>query len=322
MTSNSQSASGNLSLAQIVSSISNSPVPPAVLAAVAKTPYGQRNPTWADDSYNSPQMITALVLIEQSPAGKAWGVEMAAIPRDITFPSDTRYSQGCTINALNDARAQVEWFFTRSNVGGNAPMATISWKDPQSLKVREWPGLALSCNAVSRMLYAAQQIQSRHDEQIKRDQRLASLENKIEELEGQIAVMSLELKQATLNLQTRARAPTVTCLMHLFVGHTSKFTCPMYNSPSTNGAEDTAFPRSHDPPTNYPSFDIAPHTDRLSDLSPDAQNWLLQQLDTRKVWVRATDPDSHDNHISWTNFSGAVEMGKSMAFSHGNHRFW
>lgn len=165
-------------------------------------------------------------------------------------------------------------------------MATISWQDPVSITDTRISGIAFSCNAVLRMLYAAQEPQSVHDEQIKKDQKLASLENKVAELDSQNAAMSLELKklQATVNLQTRA--PAVTCLMHLFIGCIPKLTYCTGSSVSTDTATCTSWippvtvTRCHDPPTKYPLFDIPPHTDRLSDLSTDAQKWFLQQLTT------------------------------------------
>lgn len=296
----------------IVSSVP--PVPPEVLDKVAKTPFGQEYSAWENESFNIPQMITALVVIEQSPAGKAWGVELAAIPSGTKAPSDARYSEGSSRPITLRTEAQVEWFFRRSNLTESAPMANISWH-----YTTENTGINFSCNAVRRMLYAAQELIDN-----KKDQRLASLENKFAELERRMDSMSLELKQATANPQNHT--PTVTCLMLLFVGYMPRFACSTCNYlPTDNDAgsisSDTA-QKSHAQSTSFPSFDIAPHTDRLTDLNLDAKNWFLQQLDTRKIWVRATDPDSNDNHISWSKFPGAVEMDKSVAFSHGNHRFW
>ena len=228
-------------------------------------------------------MVTALVLIEQSPAGEAWGVRLANIPKTtVQAASDTRYSAGCSGGILTEVFAYIEWFFARSRVSEDAPRATVKWEDSESLTMTQHAGISFSCDAVCKMLYAAQKLQSQEME----------LSLKLEQLGLQLQQASLELQKLASDI--RKRGPTVTCLMRLF-------------------ASDSA----------TSTFKIAPYTDRLSDLSPDAQDWILKQLDTRTVWVRATEPNSYDNSISWTPFSGAVELsGKTVAFSYGNYRFW
>jgi len=310
-------------LAEVLSSVP--PIPPGVLATVATTPYGHRHGQgWHTHKYgthscNIPQMVTALVLIGQSPAGEAWGVQLAAIPDTVRAASDRRYSAGCSGGILTEVFAYVEWFFVRSGLSEAATRATVKWEDLDAITSTKWPGITFSCSAVSKMLYAAQNLQS---QEIK-------LSLKLEKLSLQLQQVALKLQKMTSDI--RNRPPAVTCVMRLFEGYTS-FRCSNCNSTASTGANTYTHPTTspsssgpaHPPPIDTnPTFNIAPYTDRLSDLNPDAQDWILKQLDTRTVWVRVTEPDSYNNHISWTPFSGAVELsGKTVAFSYGNYRFW
>lgn len=364
-------------LAEIVSSVP--PVPPTVLATVAKTGYGQRHGSWATykwngkHSWNIAQMVTALILIEQSPAGKEWGVQLAEIPSNIRTASDARYSAGCGGAILTEVFAFVEWFFARSRLSEDAPGARVKWDDPEPLTGIAHPGIAFSCNAVRKMLYAAQELQIQLELKAKGNEgstecaiaemkaKLVELEANVTKLGSQMQQVSSELQQFQVtshisNIDIQNRAPTVTCLMHLFAectdfGYTN---CDPARTDSANIDIDTAssLDSSNSDPTLLPTdtplhrssvllnlspvlpaprkstnsiynIKITPHTDRLSDMSPDAQEWFLSQLDMRTVWVRVTGPDSYDNHISWTAFNGAVEMTrKTVAFLYGNFRFW
>lgn len=270
-------------------------IPESVIAFVATTPYGLSNPNWAKFD-EVPQMITALVLIQESPAGRTWDVKLADIPRG-TQPSDHRFRQECSKPTRVEMQACVEWFFKKSGLTETSPLATVQWSD-KDVASGEYGGITFSCNAILRMLHAAQeQFPFRTlDKDIGSD--LVVLQKTISELQSEVAILKAQL------FLVSKRAPAITCLMHLFAGHYSSPMC------STCTSESTA-----------PTFSIAPHTDRLSDLGVDAQRWLLQQLDTRNLWIRVTDVDSYDNHISWTKFEGAVEMGISVVFSHGNYRF-
>jgi len=324
MTSNSDPLSASHTLAEVLSSVP--PVPPGVLATVAATGYGQRYGSWATyknsdgtHSWNIPQMVTAMVLIEQSPAGEAWGVRLAAIPDTVRTTSDTRYSAGCGGGILTGIFAYVEWFFARSRLSEDAPWVAVQWEDPGSISSTNWAGITFSCSAVSKMLYAAQNLQSQG----------LKLSSNFEQMSLQLQQVTLELQKITSDI--RNRPPAVTCLMHLFAGYTNfRYShCTSTDSTDTNTHIDTAASPSSSSPAHppaiatTPTFSIALYTDRLSDLSPGAQDWIFKQLDTRTVWVRVTEPDSCNNHISWTPFSGAVELsGKTLAFSYGNYRFW
>jgi len=332
MTSNSDPISAGRTLAEVLSSVP--PIPPGVLAAtVAARGFTQRHGSWVTyrsggRSWNVPQIITALVLIEQSPAGEAWDVQLAAIPDTVRAPVDTRYSAGFG-GLFAEAFGYVEWFFERSGLSEGAPQATVKWEDPEAITATHLSGVQFSCSAICKMLYAAQRLQSQEikSQEIKSQETELSL--KLEQVGLQLQQVSLELQKITSDI--RNRPPAVTCVMHLFAGYTNfRYShCTSTVSTGTNTHIDTpASPSSSSPAhpaaiATTPTFSIALYTDRLSDLSPGARDWIFKQLDTRTVWVRVTEPDSHNNHISWTPFNGAVELsGKTVAFSYGNYRFW
>lgn len=81
------------------------------MATVSKTPFAKRHAEWYKAPYNVPQMITALVLIEQSPAGKAWGVELAAIPSGAcTDPIDRGTQKGVMFGLWSMSRRMSNGF--------------------------------------------------------------------------------------------------------------------------------------------------------------------------------------------------------------------
>lgn len=269
---------------------------------------------------------------------------------------------------LTEVFAYVEWFFVRSRLSEDASGAAVVWEDFVHTTGTQHPGIPFSYGAIKKMLYAAQELQSRLDPDIKaiRDSgnanevsmKFAAMETRLASLEADNATPSSRLQQVTLKLQKvtshidiRGRAPTVTCLMHLFAGYID-FGYTNCNAVASNSTDidtgstlDIAHSNANFPPgtplhqkrvhlslspvvsaprmATNPTFRIVPHTDRLSDLSPDAQEWFLNELNTRSVWICATEPESHDNHISWTPFSGAVEVSRlTVAFSYGKYRFW
>lgn len=300
------------------------PIPDEVIVLVNNSQFGKRNSNWIAQTkaWELSQVITALVLIELSPAGKKWGVQLAAIPAG-TVPADQRFGGGLESSdaVWREGYGCVDWFFQKSGITSDAPMVTIKWHNPQ-LHV---PGIKSSCHAVSRMLYAAQEFKiaptdlenpKQPKQNMDTTQRVLNLEKKVLKLEVEIAALELQ------HTASRTRTPTITCLMYLFQG-ASVPECPTYDSATRSSTAKTPTSSTSSSITGIIStFNLAPHTDRLSALGSDAQNWLWEQLAERTLWVRAIDVDSEENHISWTKFEGAVEMGRSVVFSHGNYRFW
>ncbi|KAF8475468.1 hypothetical protein BDZ91DRAFT_778647 [Kalaharituber pfeilii] len=263
----------------------------SALSTVATTPYGQRNPSWASQAWNEPQMILALALIELTPKGKQWGAQLAQIPGG-TRASDPRYSEECGAKALVEAEACVEWFFNRSGLSADSPMVQINWHNPSSMST--YPGIGFSCNAVQRMLYAVEvDLATNYGatsliSQLK--QRTDALENIVLRNAGSTEQLIKDVEKRLSALETQRNAiPAVTCLMRLF--------------------EET-------------ELQVPSHTDRMLLLPSDARNWLLQELASRPVYVHATDENSDTNHIAWQAFEGSKKMNTDVVFQYGNYRFW
>jgi len=284
-------ASSHMTITQALSMVP--PVPDAVKNLVASTPFGEKHPTWHSFTVNTEQLITALVLIEQSYAGRAWGVKLADIPMGIEA-TDCRYLvQAPTATLLfKEACICVEWFFKRSSLSYSSQMVDVKWADSiayQGTGVYSNPiysAIKFTCDAVARMIYAAQLQEGEVKDRNSSLYRVAAVEGRMGALEARIAALESQKSKFVIR-----GAPTVTCLMHLFALRTS--------------------------------LDIPPHTERIADLSDAAEDWLRDQLKSRKVWVKVKSVDSaEENHISWAPLEGGEVVGAGLIRKYGSHRFW
>ena len=273
------------------------PVPEAVKNFVANTPFASTHPSWHTYTMNIPQMVTALVLIEQSNAGRVWGVKLADIPMETQLQgADTKYKNPGGIAELG---ISVAWFFKKSGLSDASPMASVNWADQNASQSRgsysSYPGNKANCDAIARMIYAAQGWTPEQVEDPGSTRRLAAVEGQVTAMEARIA--ALESQNSSLMNRLKG-APAATCLMLLF----------------TQGHGQTQL-------DTY--TDIPPHTERISDLSDDAEDWLRQQLKTRNLWIKVVSMDSaEENHISWAPLEGGTEIGAAVIRKYGAYRFW
>ncbi|RPB20306.1 hypothetical protein L211DRAFT_527369 [Terfezia boudieri ATCC MYA-4762] len=260
------------------------PVPEEVKKFMANTPFASKHPSWFTYNNNIPQMVTALVHIEQSSAGRAWGVKLADIPLG-SQGTDARFLSPGGIVELG---VLVAWFFNKSNLNDSDKMASVKWAE-QNVYQRGGAD-KVNCDAIARMIYAVQEWAP--DQVEDPGERLAVIEERVAALEAHIAA---------LVSQNSSLAPAVTCLTLLF---------------------EQRHDQTQDSTPTSP-FNIPPHIERISDLSDQAEDWLRQQLQTRSLWVKVTSMDSaEENHISWAPLEGGIEIGSAVIRKYGAYRFW
>ncbi|RPB20305.1 hypothetical protein L211DRAFT_870720 [Terfezia boudieri ATCC MYA-4762] len=287
------------------------PVPEKVKNFMANTPFASQYPRWWTCNSNLQQIVTALVHIEQSSAGRAWGVKLADIPL-VSQGTDTRFLYPGGIKELG---VLVAWFFKKSNLNDSDKMATVKWAE-QDVYQRGGAD-KVNCDAIARMIYAVQEWAQDPGE------RLAVIEERVAALEAHIAALVTQNSSLVNRLKS---TPAVTCLMLLFEQRhdqtqDSTSTSPLNIPPHTEGISDLSDQAQTSTPTS--PLNIPPHIERISDLSDQAEDWLRQQLQTRSLWVKVTSMDSaEENHISWAPLEGGIEIGSTVIRKYWAYRFW
>ncbi|KAF8454721.1 hypothetical protein BGX38DRAFT_1171086 [Terfezia claveryi] len=266
------------------------PVPEEVKNFIANTLFASMHPSWYTYSHNIPQMVTALVHIEQSSAGRAWGVKLADVPLGSQGTDPIFLSPG----GIMELGVLVAWFFKKSNLIDSDKMVSVNWAADN---VYQSGGAdKVNCDAIARMINAVQEWAP--DEVENPGERLAVIEGRVAALEADIAVLVSQNSSLVNRLRS---SPAVTCLMFLFA----------------QGHDQTQFSTSTSP------LNIPPHTERISDLSDEAEDWLRQQLKARNLWVKVASMDSaEENHISWVPLEGGIEIGTAVIRKYGAYRFW